>query len=358
LYGIFIIICNKSLIGFFSIADDTIVDMAQTYLIVMGIGMIFMFINPMLTSIFTGIGDSKTPFVTNTIGLVLNIVLDPILIFGIAGFPALGVLGAALATVLAQVVVTICFIFAILRRKEEYLKLNILSRPCLEDMKTLTTIGFPVAIQNGLFTIIGIVIGRIVASWGPIPIAVQKVGSQIESISWMTASGLSTALSTFVGQNYGAKKYDRIQDGLKVTMLLAIFIGTLATFLLVAFGEEIFAIFIPEEESIAQGADYLRILGYSQIFMCIEITSAGLFNGLGKTYIPSTVHTILTSLRIPLAYWASQPQYLGIDGIWWVITLTTVAKGIIMVVLYIYLKQKDKLYDYSEIQETERVAEC
>ncbi|OON90292.1 MAG: hypothetical protein ATN32_04285 [Candidatus Epulonipiscium fishelsonii] len=186
----------------------------------------------------------------------------------------------------------------------------------------------------------------------------QKVGSQIESISWMTASGLSTALSTFVGQNYGAKKYDRIQDGLKVTMLLAIFIGTLATFLLVAFGEEIFAIFIPEEESIAQGADYLRILGYSQIFMCIEITSAGLFNGLGKTYIPSTVHTILTSLRIPLAYWASQPQYLGIDGIWWVITLTTVAKGIIMVVLYIYLKQKDKLYDYSEIQETERVAEC
>ncbi|ONI40668.1 MATE family efflux transporter [Candidatus Epulonipiscium fishelsonii] len=346
LYGAFIIILHKPLIGFFTMTDANIIRMAETYLIVMGVGMIVMFINPMLTSIFTGLGDSKTPFIMNTIGLILNIVLDPILIFGLVGFPELGVLGAAIATVLAQVVVTVCFIIALAKRKEEYLKLNLLTKPCWEDMKILTKISLPIAIQNAFFSMIGIVLGRFVASWGPIPIAVQKVGTQIESISWMTAGGISTALSTFVGQNYGAQKYDRIEKGLQITILLATFVGILATVLLMGFGEEIFAMFIPEEESISQGANYLYILGYSQILMCIEITIAGLFNGLGKTYIPSVVQIVITISRIPLAYWASKPQYLGIDGIWWIITLTAALKGIIMVGLYIYLKRQGKLYAY------------
>ncbi len=82
-------------------------------------------------------------------------------------------------------------------------------------MKEITKWGTPNALQNCLFSFFGMLIGRIVATWGPVPIAVQKVGSQVESISWMTAGGFASALTAFTGQNYGAKKYKRVEDGYK-----------------------------------------------------------------------------------------------------------------------------------------------
>ena len=99
--------------------------MARTYLVTVGAGMLFCFSGPVFTGIFTGLGDSKTPFIINTIGLVINIILDPILIFGFGHFEGLGVLGAALATVTAQVIVTLLFIMIVLKRKLEYFSINI-----------------------------------------------------------------------------------------------------------------------------------------------------------------------------------------------------------------------------------------
>ncbi len=128
------------------------------------------------------------------------------------------------------------------------------------------------------------IIARIIANWGPIPIAVQKVGSQIEAISWMTASGFSTALSTFTGQNYGADNWKRIWKGYLAAMSIMGTIGMLTTALLILGASPLFKLFIPEEEALSYGVTYLRILGLSQFFMCIEITTAGAFNGLGKPF--------------------------------------------------------------------------
>ncbi|MDP4381066.1 MATE family efflux transporter, partial [Escherichia coli] len=85
-------------------------------------------------------------------------------------------------------------------------------------MLNITKLGMPACLENGLFTIFSMVIGRIIAQWGATAIAVQKVGSQIEAISWMTAGGFATALTTFIGQNYGAKKPERIKKGFKSTL--------------------------------------------------------------------------------------------------------------------------------------------
>ncbi|MEG0501385.1 MAG: MATE family efflux transporter, partial [Cellulosilyticaceae bacterium] len=344
LYGLFLLGFNKSLIGFFNLGDPEIISMARTYLIVMALGMVFYFINPVFTAIFNGLGDSKTPFIVNTIGLIFNMVFDPILILGLGPVPAMGVLGAAIATVAAQVVVALCFVYIIIRRKQEYLKLEIFTKPHMKSIKTICQIGFPAAVQSGLFTGFSMVIGRIIAVWGPIPIAVQKVGSQIEAISWMTAGGLSTALGTFVGQNYGAKKYDRIEKGYKISIGLAVAIGIFASGLLIFFGKPIFSLFIPETEAIMQGEVYLKILGYSQLFMCIEITTTGAFNGLGRTYIPSIISIILTGARIPMAYILSKPELLGINGIWWSISISSILKGVVLIVVYLYLRNSGKLY--------------
>ncbi len=344
LYGVFLAVFCDSLLGFFKLGDETIIQMAKTYLMVMVMGMIPYFANPVFTSIFNGMGDSKTPFVVNTVGLVINIIFDPLLILGFGPIPAMGVLGAALATVGSQVIVSICFLVIILKRNISYLSINIFQKVDLAAVKMLWIIGLPAAVQSGLFTLFSMVIGRIVAEWGAVPIAVQKVGSQIEAISWMTAGGLSTALGSFVGQNYGASEYDRIEKGFKMSMLLGLGLGVFSTVLLVGFGEQIFKVFIDEPEAIAGGAVYLRILGYSQLFMCVEIIVTGLFNGLGRTYIPSAIGIVLTGLRIPAAYLLSRGDLLGIDGVWWSISISSVFKGIVLFTIAFVLWKMKKLY--------------
>lgn len=347
-YGLVMWYLCDPLIGFFALGEEEMIRSATVYLQIAAVGMLFYFMNPVFTGIFNGIGDSKTPFIINTIGLGFNMVFDPILILGLGGFPKLGVTGAALATVGAQIVVSICFVVVILKKHRQYIDLNIFKKPCLHTVKDLSLVGLPAALQGGLFTLFSMALGRIVADFGAVAIAVQKIGSQVEAISWRTAGGLATALGSFTGQNYGAKEVERMEKGYRVTMTMAMGIGVFATFLLIFGGEAIFKVFLPhDQEAIKEGNIYLIILGLSQLFMCIEITSGGFFNGLGRTQIPSIVGIVFTGARIPMALVLSSPHLLGLQGIWWSISITSIIKGIVMVVVYYILKRKNKLILYS-----------
>lgn len=341
LYGLILILFRKSLIGFFNLGDEEIVKWAIDYLVVVSIGFVFFFINPIFTAIFNGYGDSKTPFIINSVGLIINVILDPLLILGIGPFPRLEVIGAAIATVIAQMIVTLIFIIKAKKTPILFSGINIFKKPDLDHTHRITKLGLPAALQSGLFTIISMVIARIIAQWGPTAIAVQKVGSQIESISWMTAGGFQTAMGAFVGQNFGAKKWERIKRGYIVGMVIVSIIGILATLLLVFGARPLFTIFIQEEEAIRLGIDYLIILGYSQFFMCIEITTAGAFHGLGKTVPPSIVSISLNLLRIPVALILSATS-LGLNGIWWAISISSMFKGLIITTWFSVLLKKNK----------------
>lgn len=339
IYSIILIIFKDGLIGFFKLGDESIVRMSKEYLIVISLGMICAFLNPQFTGIFTASGNSKTPFIVNTIGLFMNIILDPLLIFGAGPIKSLGVVGAALATILSQLLVTIIFVYTFIKNgysfklsNKKYVKLKYINSICI--------FGGPTAIQNCLFTFFSMLIGRIVASAGPVAIAVQKVGSQIESISWMTAGGFASALTAFVGQNYGAKRNDRVIKGYTSTLIISCILGVFTTIVLIFAGGPIFSIFINESEAIAQGIDYLRILGYSQLFMCLEITTAGAFYGVGRTITPSLVGIIFTGLRVPVAIILFKPEILGINGVWWSISASSIIKGILLVVLFLFMVLK------------------
>lgn len=348
MYTLVLLIFKDGLIGFFNLGDANVITMSKEYLIIVAFGMVFYFINPVLTAIFNGMGNSKTPFRINTIGLIINIILDPILILGIGPAPKLGVSGAAIATVFSQLVVTTCFIVMIIKRNDENFKIRLFKNINLDYYKSLWKLGMPVAIQSGMFTIFAMVLGVVVASWGPVAIATQKVGAQIQAISWMTADGIAVALSSFVGQNYGADKYDRINKGFKITLVIATVLGIITTTILIFAGKQIFTIFINEPETINEGANYLKILGYSQLFMCVEIITSGAFKGMGRTYIPSIIVTLFTGARIPMAYFLSRPEILGLSGVWWSISISSILKGILMISIYIYLFKTNKLYKNSK----------
>ncbi|MCR2045606.1 MATE family efflux transporter [Anaerosalibacter massiliensis] len=341
LYTLFLILFRHNLIKFFNLGDSEVIKMSTDYLVIVSFGMVFYFLNPVFSGIFNGSGNSTTPFIVNAIGLGLNVVLDPMMILGLGPFPEMGIKGAALATIISQFIATLIFIKISRDKLTLFCGLNIFRIPDKNYIKKIFKLGFPASLQNGLFAMIAMVIAKIIAQWGPIPIAVQKVGSQIESISWLTAGGFSTALSAFVGQNYGAEEWDRIHEGYKKGLLIVGCIGIFATCLLIFGARPIFRLFIPnDEEAIKEGIIYLRILGLSQLFMTIEIATGGAFNGLGKTVPPSVVGIIFNGFRIPASLILSSYTSLGLTGVWWSISMSSVFKGIILTLWFVNILRK------------------
>ena len=278
-------------------------------------------------------GNTVTTFRVTTIGLLINLILDPVLIFGMGPIPKMGVAGAATATVLAQVIVFVLYLKAIWQEPVIFRNLHLLKPVKKEQIKKIVKIGFPSAIQDSLFSAISMVIARLVAGWGDAAVAVQKVGSQIESISWMMAGGFSTAVNAFIAQNYGARKKDRIKKGYRTALLIMGAWGIFTSFLLLAFPEFFFRIFIKEPEVIPMGVDYLRIIGISELFMCLEGAATGAFQGLGKTIPPSVTGITFNLLRIPAAMLLSKTA-LGLNGIWWVLSFSCILKGTVLPLWY------------------------
>ena len=327
-FGILSIVFADEMIGFFQLNSAQVIQDAKLYLMITCGLVIFSFMNQIFTGILTAMGNSRPSFIATGIGLVLNIVLDPLFIFGFGAIPPMGVAGAAIATVLAQLVVMLLFLYTILRDTVLFSNIHILHSYSSQHTMEIFRIGLPSAVQSMLFSGISMVIARLIAGWGDAAVAVQKVDSQIESISWMTAEGYAAALNSFVAQNHGAKNTDRIREGYRLSMIVMLSWGVFCSLVLIVFPQLIFQVFIQEAEVLPMGVDYLRILGVSQLFMCMEITTAGAFSGLGKTLPPSIVSITLTGARIPMAILLG--RWLGLNGVWWAITISSIGKGIVL----------------------------
>lgn len=339
-YGMILLIFRNQVIGFFNLDNTEAVTMAIEYLIIIASGILFHFMNPLFSAIFNATGNSITPFKSTAIGLVANIILDPLLIFGMGPIPALGIKGAALATVLAQIVVTLIFIMVTRKNKILFSNLNMLELPKKKYVKRIVKLGLPASMQSSAHAIISMILTRILAQWGATAIAVQSIGSQVESLSWMTAEGFAQAIAAFTGQNYGARNFERVEKGYYKGIQIVGSIGLFATFLLIFGGGFIFKIFTPNDPlAIEQGILYLKILGLSQFFMTIEIASAGAFNGLGKTQIPAKIGITLNLLRIPMALYLSS-TFLGMSGVWWSMSISSILKGLVLTSLIIYTFKK------------------
>ncbi len=335
IFSIIFLFFPNILMSIFGFDSKNAINAGVSYLKIQSFAIPAQFSAIIFTGIFSALGNSKVSLLANSIGLIVNMILDPLLILGLK----LGVIGAALATLTAQYIVFILF-FIIAKRKQEYFKgTNILSGKDGTKIIEITKLGIAPAIQSSIFSIVSLYIGRMVAGYGTFAVGAQKVGAQLEAISWKTSDGLGTAMNAFSAQNYGANKLERAKRGYIVSLFILLFFGGLSTFLLLCFPSELMSIFFKEPNVIDIGANYLYIMGFSQIFMCLELVTNGALAGLGITFLPNILCTIIVSSRIILAPILSSVGF-GITGIWLSITISSIVAGISSFIIYIYVWKK------------------
>lgn len=334
LYALVMNLFARELIGFFGLSSSKIVQDAQGYLRITCGLILFSFLNQTMTGLFTAAGDSRTPFLANCVGLAVNMILDPVLIFGLGPFPRMEAVGAAVATVTAQIIVTAVLTVRAMSDSVLFGRVRLWRRSEPGYIRAMVVLGFPSAVQNTLYCGISMVLTRMVASWGDAAVAVQRIGGQIECISWMTAEGFGSAMNAFTGQNYGARAYERVKKSYLTAAVLIGIWGCFTTCLMVLGAEPVFRLFIREPEVVPLGISYLTVIGFGQMFMCEELMTVGALQGMGKTMPCSILTVVFTASRIPLAVILGNTA-LGLDGIWWALTISSIAKGIVFVCYYL-----------------------
>mgnify|MGYP004679394961 FL=1 len=339
-YAVISLLFTRQMVAFFQLTDPEAQTAALSYTKIACGLIVFSFLTLTMTGLYTAQGDSKTPFLANLIGLVTNMILDPVLILGPGPFPKLGVVGAAIATVTAQaIVMTMMILGVIIQKKENVLKgIHLTAKIPREYLGGLCRIGIPTAIQGMAYCTISMVLTRMVSAYGAEAVATQRVGGQIESISWNTADGFAAALNAFIAQNYGAGKMDRVRKGYRASLWTVGIWGLLISFVFICFPQAIADIFFHEPKAVATAVGYLVIIGFSEAFMCVELTTVGALSGLGRTRLCSIISIAFTSARIPLAIILG--GLIGLSGIWWALSITSIIKGIIFTCTFLWITRK------------------
>ena len=336
------ILLGESFIRLIGIQEDYIVRDAVIYLRIVGVAFPLLFMNRAITSIFNGSGNSRLPFQLKMIGLVVNIIVSPILIFSFS----LGVMGAAIATTVGHIVTSILLLFAIKNPKTSPFDDFRFRGVLCPDKATVGQIlkwSLPVSIEGGLINLSYILLMSMIASFGVNAVTTKQIGIQIESLSLFVAGGYGAALTSFVGQNYGANKIDRIKKGFKISLLLLSMWGTLTTLFLVFGGGASFGVFTDNPAIIESGIRYLRIVSFIQIANCMGAVCSGTFRGLGKTKPILVTAITFNVLRVPVAFLLSQTS-LGLYGVFIGAALGVFMSGVVLFILYaIYSKKMFKL---------------
>lgn len=316
--------------------EPAITAKAVNYLRIVATAFPFIFLSASFTGIYNASGQSKIPFMISGIGLLLNMILDPLFIFGFGWNTE----GAAIATWVSQATVLGLFIYRLKKRKEVLGGFAFFTKLESRFVKRIFKLGLPVAILNTLFSIINLFMARTASLYGGhIGLMTLTAGGQLEAIAWNTSQGFSTALSAFVAQNYAAGKNDRVLGAYATTLKMTAVFGTFCTLLFVFWGSELFSLIVPDPQAYKAGGVFLRIDGYSMLFMMLEITTQGLFYGTGRTIPPAVISIGFNTLRIPLAMLLAS---IGMDitGVWWAISLTSIAKGITSAAWFAVLKRR------------------
>ena len=326
---------SKSILRLLDTPEAIMAD-SVAYVRIMCVGLAFVSLYNYAASMLRALGDSRTPLLFLIFSCLLNTALDLLFVYTFH----MGVRGAGIATVISQFVSGMsCLAYAI--KKNSYFRLT------REDMrfnrkiaKDVVRLGVPISLQFSLIAISCMALQKVVNSFGEVTVAAFTATSRIEQIIHQPYQTLGAALSTYTGQNYGAKKMDRVKMGYHKGLLLMLLFSAMMLPVMQIFGQGIIRIFVSEEPVIEIGAKALRITSWFYVMLGMIYVVRGVLNGLGDAVF-AMINGIVEALGrfIVPALLVGLPAF-GLWGIWWSVGIVWAASGVTAVMRYWYFKWK------------------
>ncbi|MBR5115630.1 MAG: polysaccharide biosynthesis C-terminal domain-containing protein, partial [Lachnospiraceae bacterium] len=299
-------------------------------------GIIFIALYNYAASMLRALGDSRTPLYFLIFSCILNAGLDFLFVVGIR----MGVFGAALATVISQFVSgAACLTFAL--KTNEYFRLDREHfRADREILWKAVRLGVPISLQFALIAISTMALQRVVNGFGSVAVAAFTATSRIEQLIHQPYQTLGMSLSTYCGQNYGAKKYDRVIRGLKSGAVLMLIFSLLMLPVMQLFGQAVTGIFVKEEDVIQMGGTALQITSWFYVFLGVIYVVRGVLNGIGDAFFAMLNGVVEVVCRLTIPVFLTSLAIFGVWGIWWSVGFTWFFSGLTAYLRYIQYRGK------------------
>ncbi|PCJ46966.1 MAG: MATE family efflux transporter [Moraxellaceae bacterium] len=315
-------------------ADDSTLPLITDYMNIWFSGLLFLYIPMIGNSTIRATGDTKTPSIIMALAGLANGIMDPILIFGLGPIPALGIKGAAIATILSWIVASIAVIYLLSKHKRMitlqgfgFTQLSSTLPSIIQDWYSILRIGIPATATNLLGPIALGIFTRLVSTHGEAVVAGYGVGTRIESLAMVVFMALSSAITPFIGQNYGAGKQDRIKQSLKIALSFSICWGLFIALILLVAAKPIAQLFNNDSTVIEVTALFLWIVPFSYGFQGLAMLICASLNALQRPVIGMIINGVrLFFLSIPMAFIGE--HFYGIKGIFVGMSVANIIAGI------------------------------
>ena len=345
--GIIAFFCSKGILTVLGTPENIMAD-ALAYAKTMCVGIVFVAIYNYIAAMLQALGDSKTPLKFLITACCINIVLD----IAFIKFLNMSVIGAGIATVIAQFISGAgCILYSL--KTNEYFKFT---RDDFTFDKALTVrilkLGFPLSLQFSLISISCMALQFVVNSFGSVAIAAFTAVSRIEQIIHQPYGTLGTALSNYTGQNYGAKKGERIKKGFASGMLLMLIFSLIMLPIMQLLGDDIIHLFVEDAAVIAMGGKALRITSWFYVVLGLIYVCRGVQNGLGDGFFAllNGIIEIIGRFCVPIIL-TSMPLF-GVWGIWWSVGFVWLLSGVTAWLRYVYYKKHNPVGRLQLVQQT------
>lgn len=325
------------LLKFLNVPNDIYV-LTRNYIVIIFYGIFFTFLYNYFASLLRALGDSKTPLLFLGISTISNIILDITFILYISK----SVKSVAYATIISQAISAIFMIVYTLHKKKEYVPYK---EHCYLDKRIFNkfiSYSLLTCIQQSVMNFGIMLVQGIVNSFGVTVMAGFSTAVKIDTLAYMPVQDFGNAFSTFVAQNKGANKEDRVNKGLKYACIVSILFCIVISSVIYMFAENFMMIFlnINEIEAISVGVQYLRIEGACYIGIGLLFLWYGYYRGIGKPFISVILTVISLGTRVILSYTLSNISAIGVLGIWWSIPIGWFLADVTGLFYYLYKRHK------------------
>ncbi len=310
---------SEWMIRFMGATDAESLAGGTIYLQIQMIGFVPMALTTVITAVLRGVGDSRTAMIYNVVANVVNVIFNYFLIYGHMGFPAMGVAGASLATILGQLFAMFMAFWAVMRPNSGYLHLRFKDgfKPDLESISAVFRIGIPAMIEQLVMRAGMIIYSKTVASLGNVAFATHQVCMNIQALSFMNGQAFGVSATSLVGQCLGKRRPDMAEEYSLRTRRVGMVVALCLAAIFLLFSHQIVALYNDDPEIVSLGGTILKFIAFIQPFQASQFILAGVLRGAGDTRATAVI-TFLTVLlvRPGLALLMINVFHMGLPGAW------------------------------------------